>query len=123
MTASRPRERLLRGEQFRELSVAEGSVTTIRATNLGGRYATYKRHPGLGGSSVARRSPSHSKWLTVDGHKRSFKEPPLKRPFEYTNEGPYGSLPRAGEDLACPMPTGRQFKSQSGASKICRIAP
>jgi hypothetical protein len=59
----------------------------------------------------------------VAAHKRSFKEPPLKRPFEYTNEGPYGSLPRAGEDLACPMPTGRQFKSQSGASKICRIAP
>ena len=51
------------------------------------------------------------RWLI--GHKRSFKEPPLKRPFEYTNEGPYGSLPRAGEDLACPMPTGRQFKSPS----------
>ena len=83
--------------------------------------------PGKLTFSVRALSANDSCWsragIHTVGHKRSFKEPPLKRPFEYTNEGPYGSLPRAGEDLACPMPTGRQFKSQSGASKICRIAP
>jgi len=60
-----PAQRPLRGGQIRRPKVADGSVTTLRETNLGGRYATYTRHPARAAAMC--RSPVTQPQQMVDG--------------------------------------------------------
>jgi hypothetical protein len=60
-------ERQLSSARSAKRKAAMGPGNDHPSDKPGVGYATYKRHPGLGGSNVAHRPPRNSKCSTVDG--------------------------------------------------------